>query len=198
MGSRERKRQERRKRKRRAAARTGDETAPERAAAEPDGPAAEEEGFPERMARRSERRNVEARTALVPLAAGERPGAVTAATVVSGLLALIFTASAVVAAIGSVEISGEEPSPLPLAVFAAVLCLMTWGLWRTRYWAVLGFQMLLVLFMLSSALGLVQVSTVLQALGTVFLLLGSGLLFYFLIRAMARIQMPERPGDASR
>jgi threonine/homoserine/homoserine lactone efflux protein len=58
---------------------------------------------------------------------------------------------------------------------------------------VLGFQMVLVLTMLASALGLVQVATILQALGTTVLLLGSGLLFYFLIRAMARIQMPEPP-----
>jgi len=191
MGSRERKRQERRKRKRRSAERAS-APAHDQTTAEADD-SAEAESFQERMARRSEQRNTEARAGLEPLAEGERPRAVTAATVVSAVLALVFSASAVVAAIGSVEISGEEPSPLPLAVFAAVLWLMTWGLWKTRYWAVLGFQMLLVLFMLSSALGLVQVSTVLQAVGTVVLLLGSGLLFYFLIRAMARIQMPERP-----
>ena len=44
---------------------------------------------------------------------------------------------------------------------------MAWGMWKARYWAVLGFQMLLVLFILSAALGLVQVSTVLQAVGSV-------------------------------
>jgi hypothetical protein len=191
MGSRERKREERRKRKRRSAERAA---APAHDQATAAATASDEgESFQERMARRSEQRNAEARAGLEPLAEGERPRAVTAAAVVSALLALIFTGSAFVAAVGSVEISGEEPSPLPLAVFAAVLWLMAWGLWKARYWAVLGFQMLLVLFMLSSALGLVQVSTILQAVGTVALLLGSGLLFYFLIRAMARIQMPERP-----
>jgi hypothetical protein len=41
---------------------------------------------------------------------------------------------------------------------------------------------------------LVLVSSVLQAVGTTLLLLGAGTLFYFLIRAMARIQMPEPPG----
>jgi hypothetical protein len=34
----------------------------------------------------------------------------------------------------------------------------------------------------------------LQAVGTTLLLLGSGALFYFMIRAMARIQMPSPPG----
>jgi hypothetical protein len=35
---------------------------------------------------------------------------------------------------------------------------------------------------------------VFQAVGTTLLLLGSGALFYFMIRAMARIQMPSPPG----
>ena len=46
----------------------------------------------------------------------------------------------------------------------------------------------------ASAFGLVVVTSVFQAVGTVLLLLGSGALFYFMIRAMARIQMPSPPG----
>lgn len=196
LGSRERKRERRHKRKRRSAEQPEDgSSAPESAAAaegEPVG-AASEESLQERMSRRSEQRNAEARESLEPLAEGERPAAVTVGAVVSAILALVFTGSAIVAAAGAIEVSGEEPSPVPLAVFAAALWVMTWGMWRARYWAVLGFQMLLVLFMLSSALGLVGISTVLQAIGTIALLLGSGALFYFMIRAMARIQMPDRP-----
>jgi hypothetical protein len=191
LGSRERKRVERRKRKRRSAERPV--SAPE-PATEPEEQEQEQESFQERMSRRSEARNAEVRAGLKPLAQGERPGAVTVGAVVSVVLALIFTASAVVAATGSIEISGEEPQPFPLAGFAAVLWMMAWGMWKSRYWAVLGFQMLLVLFILSAALGLVAVSTVLQAIGSVILLAGAGTLFYFMIRAMARIQMPERPG----
>jgi hypothetical protein len=189
MGSRERKRAERRKRKRRSADRVA--TSPDQAVN------GEESGAPqtfqERMAQRGEERNAEARVALKPLAAGERPAAVTVAAVVSALLALVFTVSTVLAA-GGVEVGGRDPEPLPLAFFTAVLWLMTWGLLKARYWAVLGFQMLLVLAMLASALGLVQVTTIAQAVATSGLLLGSGLLFYFMIRAMARIQMPEPPG----
>lgn len=180
MGSRERKRAERRKRKRRAAGQAAE--------------VVEEEPFQERMARRSEERNAEARASLRPLAPGERPGAVTVGAVISAIFALIFTVSAVVAAVTSIEVDGEEPSAVPLALFAVVLWMMALGMWRARYWAVLGFQMLLVLILLASGLGLVQVSTVLQAIGTVVLLLGSGALFYFMIRAMARIQMPTGPG----
>jgi hypothetical protein len=209
MGSRERRRAERRKRKRRSLERTaadgepaaeqGDETEPRAGQGEEADAAVEsqpgEDSFAERMARRSEERNQEARAKLKPLAPGERPTAVTVGAAISVVFALIFTVSAVVAAIGSVEIEGEEPSAFPLALFAAVLWMMAWGLWRSRYWAVLGFQMLLVLVLLASGLGLVQVATVLQAIGTVVLLLGSGALFYFMIRAMARIQMPERPRE---
>jgi threonine/homoserine/homoserine lactone efflux protein len=69
---------------------------------------------------------------------------------------------------------------------------MAYGMWRARYWAVLGFQALLALIMLSAALGLVRVTTVLQAVGTVLILAGAGALFYFMVKALARIQMPDR------
>jgi hypothetical protein len=190
LGSRERKREERRKRKRRATERATETVGEPVEGGAARGGAAE--SFEERIARRSEERNTEARARLEPLAAGERPTAVTVGAVVSALLAIVFTVSAVLAAAG-VEVGGRDPEPVPIAFFAAVLWLMAWGMYRARYWAVLGFQMILVLTMLASALGLVQVATVLQALGTTVLLLGSGLLFYFLIRAMARIQMPEPP-----
>jgi threonine/homoserine/homoserine lactone efflux protein len=71
---------------------------------------------------------------------------------------------------------------------------MTVGMWRARYWAVLGFQTLLLLVILASALGLVQVSTVAETVATIGLLAGAATLFYFMIRAMARIQMPSPPG----
>jgi cation transport ATPase len=174
MGSRERKRTERRKRKRRTAERA-------------------DESFQERMARRSEERNADARAKLKPLAQGERPTAVTIGAVIAAVLALVLTVSAILA-IAGVEVSGEAPDALPLVVFAIVLWAMTWGMWRARYWAVLGFQMLLLLTLLASALGLVQVSTAPQLLATLVLLGASGTLFYFLIRALARIQMPEPPG----
>ncbi|HET8592593.1 MAG TPA: hypothetical protein VFL56_02935 [Solirubrobacterales bacterium] len=190
--SRERKRAERRKRKRRSTERAA---APGsgRATAEGTPTAVPEESFPERMARRSEERNVAARAKLKPLDRGERPTAVTVAAVISVLLAVAITIQGVLAAAG-VDAAGADTNPAPLFLFAVILWVMTYGLWKARYWAVLGFQTLLLLMLLASALGLVLVSTVLQALGTTALILGSGALFYFLIRAMARIQMPRPPG----
>ena len=194
MGSRERKREERRKRKRRSSEGSPSAEAlveSEAAAGLGAGPAAAE-SFSERMSRRSEQKNQAVRDSLEPLQKGERPGAVTVAAAVSAVLSAILIVSAVLA-IAGVEIRGEEPNPVPIVLFAAAVVAMTWGLWRARYWAVLGFQMVLVLLMLSSALGLLRVGNALEALGTVVLLAGASTLFYFMIRAMARIQMPNRP-----
>jgi hypothetical protein len=59
---------------------------------------------------------------------------------------------------------------------------------------VLGFQALLVLVLVSASLGLLQATDWIRALATTLLIAGASALFYFMIKAMARIQMPERPG----
>ena len=195
-GARDRKRAERQKRKRRSPDRTsapmeaaGNGASADSAGATPP----DEETFQERMARRYEERNEEARAKLEPLEPGERPRAVTVGAIVSVLLALVFTVSAGLA-IAGVHAGGRVIKPAPIILFALVFWAMAVGMWRSRYWAVLGFQTILLLMMLASAVGLVAVSSVLQAVGTTLLLLGSGTLFYFMIRAMARIQMPSSPG----
>ena len=162
-------------------------------AADSNGDGAQPESFQERMARRYEERNAEARAKLEPLEQGDRPTAVTVGAIASTVLALIFTVSAGLA-IAGVEAGGRHIKPLPIIFFTGVLWAMTVGMWRARYWAVLGFQTVLLLVMLASAFGLVVVSSVLQAVGTTLLLAGSATLFYFMIRAMARIQMPAPPG----
>jgi hypothetical protein len=190
-GARERKRAERRKRKRRA----GNGVTPnaEEAVARANGEPAAVESFEERMARRHKERNAEARAKLEPLEPGERPTAVTVAAVVSAVLAVVFAVSAVLA-IAGVDASGRDIRPAPIILFMLVFVVMTVGMWRARYWAVLGFQTLLLLVILASALGLVQVSTVAETVATIGLLAGAATLFYFMIRAMARIQMPSPPG----
>jgi hypothetical protein len=196
-GARDRKRAERQKRKRRSTTPPASEVEtraePREAPNEANGGGAAEETFQQRMARRYEERNAEARSKLEPLEAGERPGAVTAGAIVSALLAIVFTVSAGLA-IAGVDAGGRDIKPIPIIIFGTVLWAMTVGMWRARYWAVLGFQTVLLLVMLASAFGLVTVSSVLQAVSTTLLLAGSGTLFYFMIRAMARIQMPQSPG----
>jgi hypothetical protein len=69
---------------------------------------------------------------------------------------------------------------------------MTIGMWRIRYWAVLGFQAVLALLLLGASLGLLSADGVAPVIGNVVLIAVAGTLFYFMIKAMARIQMPTR------
>ena len=69
-------------------------------------------------------------------------------------------------------------------------------MWHARYWAVLGMQTLLALTLIASALGLVTASSAGGAVLLVAILAAAGTLFWFMVKAMARIQMPERPTRA--
>ena len=71
---------------------------------------------------------------------------------------------------------------------------MTYGLWKARYWAVLGFQTILVLVIVLLTFALIQVTDLVRALVIVALLVGASVLFYRMVKAMARIQMPDRGG----
>jgi hypothetical protein len=139
-------------------------------------------------ASRSELRNAEARAALVPLKEGERPVAVTVAAVLAGGLVVANIALAV----GGYEIQGKKPAVAGVIVFTALLLAMAIGLWRVRYWAVLGMEALLGITMLLFSLALPFASNLRAVVVAVAVLVPAGALFWFLIRAMARIQMPDR------
>ena len=72
---------------------------------------------------------------------------------------------------------------------------ITVGMWRARYWAVLGMQALLAITAILSSLALMVAANVWAVLLALALIASSGTLFWFLVKAMARIQMPERPGS---
>jgi hypothetical protein len=138
---------------------------------------------------RAEERNREAREALEPLAEGERPTVVTVGAVVAGLIAL----SIVIGYVAGAEPGGKQPKLPQVVAPALLMAVMSWGMWRARYWAVLGFQLVLVLLIFSAFLGLaVQAATVGQILATLGLLAVAGTFFFFMVKAMARIQMPQR------
>jgi hypothetical protein len=151
-----------------------------------------EAGPAERMRRgyaRAEERNREAREALDPLEEGQRPLVVTIGAIVAALVAL----SILVGYLGGVHVNGEKPRLAQVLAPALLMAIMSWGMWRARYWAVLGFQMLLVFLIFSAVFGLlVQAATVVQFLATFGLLAVTGSFFYFMVKAMARIQMPNR------
>lgn len=149
-------------------------------------------GGRERMERgyaRAEQRNREAREALDPLAEGERPLVVTIGAVISALIA----ASIVVGYLSGAEVDGEKPRLAQVLAPALLMGIMAWGMWRGRYWAVLGFQLILVLLIFSAVFGLAaQAASVAQIAATLGLLAVSGTFFFFMVKAMARIQMPSR------
>ena len=146
----------------------------------------------ERMERgyaRAEERNRAVREDLEPLAEGERPLVVTIGAVVAALVAISIFAGYLAGA----EVEGDKPRFVQVLAPALIMGVMAWGMWRARYWAVLGFQLLLVFLIFSAVFGLaVQASTVGQVAATLGLLLVAGSLFYFMVKAMARIQMPNR------
>ena len=179
MADRERKRNERRKRKERGAAREVDVT--------PDARERMKAGYA-----KAEEKNQATRESLEPIKEGERPKVLVVGAIFSAVVATIFLVSAIVALLTDTTVDGNEPSPIPLAAFAVIMLAMAFGLWTLRYWAVLGFQMLLILFLLGAVFGLIQATTILQALGTAALIAICGALFYFMVKAMARIQMPTR------
>jgi len=181
MASRERKRAQRQKRKQRSAERS--QSLAQRR---------------EAMSARTEAKNAAAREALEPLGEDERPAVVTVGAVISALIAALviagYAAGVEVQKLGSDGIAqGEGRAPLlSVVAVAALMATMAYGMWRARYWAVLGFQALLAIVLVMASIGLIGATRWLQAIGNVVLIGGSGAMFFFMIKAMARIQMPER------
>jgi hypothetical protein len=166
-----------------------------RSEARPPAPAAAAAHTPEpRGYARSRAKDEEARAKLKPLAPGERPVAVTVAAVVAAGFALA-NAIALAAGYNAAEDTISPGQKLVAGVAVTLLlAFMAWGMWRVRYWAVLGMQTLLAITVIFSALALIGAVNLWAAVLVLLILGSSGTLFWFLIKAMARIQMPERPG----
>jgi hypothetical protein len=128
-------------------------------------------------------RDERAREQLVPLREGERPLAVTVGAVVAGLLVVGWVVALVT---GDSQVAAA--TPLVLLLTAAAV-----GMWLTRYWAVLGFQALLALTLVNAILFLImRADAPLDVIVGLLIVAAAGTLFWFLIRALARIQMPQR------
>jgi hypothetical protein len=135
-----------------------------------------------------------ARVALRPLDENERPAALVAAIAVCVLLAI-----AVLTGAATVHDLSRHGGSLPGAVFLAViLALLAQGMYRRRYWAVLGFEALLAFQIIVTSLALVVAST-LTAAGLCLLSISlGGWLFWKLVRVMGRIQASERTPNTLR
>jgi hypothetical protein len=184
----------RRKERQRAAAETsahesGVATAEATEAAPPQRPATTQE-FMERGYARGRAKDAEARAKLKPLAKGERPRAVTVGAIVAAVAAAANLISLALAF--DPDEAGKSVSTLLGAFMMIVIAV---GMWRARYWAVLGLQALLALTIIAAALAMMLANSLWAATLAFLILAGSGTLFWFLVKAMARIQMPKRPGQ---
>jgi hypothetical protein len=135
-------------------------------------------------------REERARAELEPLGADERPRPLLVAVGVCALLAAGVLAGGL-----TVHDLTRHGGSLPGALFiAAVLAALAAGMYRRRYWAVLGFEALLAFQIIVTALALIVAATIkAAALCLVAIVLG-GWLFWKLIRIMGRIQAGERQG----
>jgi hypothetical protein len=140
----------------------------------------------ERGYAKAAQRNQEARERLEPLGPGERPPVVTVAAIACGLVAL----SIVVLYAAGVKPNGEAPKFAQVAGPVLITGVLAWGMWRARYWAVLCFQVVLAFLIFAAFYGLaLEASTLGGFLASGGLLVVSGVLFFLMVKAMARIQM---------
>ena len=137
---------------------------------------------------RSRERDEAVRAELEPYGDGERPAVITVSIVVCVLIAIANPALY----LAGWEVSGQDPNLGGALALCAVLLAAAYGMWRMRYWAVLGFEMLLGITLVYAGLSLLVPSNWEAVALAVGVMAVAGTLFWKLIRVMARIQLPER------
>jgi hypothetical protein len=131
------------------------------------------------------------RAGLEPLAPGERPGVVTLAAVV----AFVFAVANAAAALSGNDLSSATGDPsTATAITTALLVVAGAGMLARQYWAVLGFETILGIQIVFFSLYLIGVQHWYDAIVPVVAIGLLGWLFWKLVRAMARLQMPPRRG----
>ena len=112
---------------------------------------------------------------------------------VGAAISALIAISVLVGYLSGVEVDGDRPRLAQVLAPALLMGVMAWGMWRARYWAVLGFQLVLVFLIFAAVSGIaIQASSVGDFADYLVLLGIAGTLFIFMVKAMARIQMPQR------
>jgi hypothetical protein len=133
------------------------------------------------------------RAPLAPLGEHERPPALIAAVLVAVLLAMATLISVL-----TVHDLSRHGGSLPGGLFlVCVLLALANGMYRRRYWAVLGFEALLAFQVIVTSLALVVAETLLAAGLCALSILLAGWLFWKLVRVMGRIQATERSASGA-
>ncbi len=140
---------------------------------------------------RSEERNAAVRATLKPFADGERPWSIKISVAVAFLLGavnfVLFVAGT------KPKLGGQQPHLAEILIFCGLMLVCAVGVWRMRYWAVLGFQTLLAIGLLGFSLALIRASSVLGAAICLAVIVPGGILFYKLVRILGRLQLPAPP-----
>lgn len=139
---------------------------------------------------RSRERDAAIRASLEPLRPGERPRVLTIAAIV----AFAFAIANLAAALSGHDIASPSGDPTLISIVTTALLFVAGaGMLALQYWAVLGFQTILGIQIVFFSLYLIGVQELWQAIISLVAIGLLGWLFWKLIRAMARLQMPERP-----
>jgi hypothetical protein len=136
----------------------------------------------------SAQRDEAVRAQLEPLAPGERPAVLTISVVVCLVAALALVIGL---ATGGIDTHREGGRLGGVISSIAILLLAAFGMWRVRYWGVLGFQTVLALNIVVMFLLLLRASSWIGVLIAVAVIVPASYLFYKLVRVLARIQMPR-------
>ncbi|MGN6167422.1 MAG: hypothetical protein ACTHQQ_04540 [Solirubrobacteraceae bacterium] len=142
---------------------------------------------------RSEQKNAAVRATLEPYHKGERPWSIRAAVLVAFLIGAGDLVDVLVG--GKIGFGGTHPAKAGVIVFSVLMLVCAVGMWRMRYWAVLGFQAILAFVVLFFSLALIRASNVAGVIIAVLVVCGGGFLFYKLVRVLSRLQIPRRAGQ---
>ncbi|WP_320672211.1 hypothetical protein [Patulibacter defluvii] len=161
-----------------------------RATAEPPAPTAPAPGGRGAMTRgyaKAEAKNQAVRDALEPLAPGERPAIIPWVVVWLLVIAAGMVYSAITA--DGDNAAGTRASNVLMVILIAVAAI---GTWRLRYWAILGTQTILALAVVVGFIALMSLTKAWLlpiAIGQPVI---SALLFYRMVKVMARVQKTDR------
>ena len=91
---------------------------------------------------------------------------------------------------GQFKVAGAHAGAGGVILFSVLMLACAAGMWKLRYWAVLGFQAILAFVVLFFSLLLLRANNLLAVVASVIVVGGGGWLFYKLVRVLSRIQMP--------
>ncbi|EHN09131.1 hypothetical protein PAI11_40370 [Patulibacter medicamentivorans] len=136
---------------------------------------------------RAEEKNQKVREELEPLAPGERPRIVPWAV----LWLLVIAAGMIYSAIAA---DGDNATGTRISNLAmvALIVVSAAGTWQLRYWAILGTQTILALAVVIGFIALMSLTKAWLLPIAIGQPIVSGLIFYRMVKVMARVQKSER------